>query len=169
MRCTMQHKPAVETFEAAQLLFSRPSLPGVFPVYRWLVKFFSRQACRRRGSVVEKPHFAANHPQSLWITLWASFRRKRQVTYRKGFFFFRSIFERWNLSCSIKGLWKLSLWDRFVTIVPAAGASPLGYTVDRRFGRVCLRNPLSQSPTRTFRLSYAQASYRPTKQVPNDR
>ena len=36
----------------------------------------------------------ANHPQSLWITLWASFRHLTQVTYRKGFFFDRSNFER---------------------------------------------------------------------------
>ena len=165
----MQHKPAVETFEAAQLLFSRLSLPGVFPVYRWLVKFFSRQACRRRGSVVEKPHFAANHPQSLWITLWASFPRKRQVTYRKGFFFFRSIFERWNLHHAIRYLRNLSLWDRFVTIVAAAGASPLGYTVDRRFARVGPQNRLSQSPTPAFRLSYVRTSCRPTKQVPDGR
>ena len=165
----MQHNPAVETSEAARLLFSRLTTPGVFPVCHWLVNFFSRQACRRRGSVVEKPQFAANHPQSLWITLWASFRRKRQVTYRKGFFFFRSIFERWNLHHAIRYLRNLSLWDRFVTIVAAAGASPLGYTVDRRFARVGPQNRLSQSPTRTFRLSYAQASSRPTKQVPNGR
>jgi hypothetical protein len=36
----------------------------------------------------------ANHPQSLWISLWTSFRHLTQVTYRKGFFFDRSIFER---------------------------------------------------------------------------
>jgi hypothetical protein len=93
----MQHKRVAETVEAVRLLFWPLCGPGVFPVYHWLVNFFSRQACRRRGSVVDKPHFASNHPQSLWITLWASFPRNRQVTYRKGFFFFRSIFERWNL------------------------------------------------------------------------
>jgi hypothetical protein len=36
----------------------------------------------------------ANHPQSLWITLWTSFRHLTQVAYRKGFFFVRSNFER---------------------------------------------------------------------------
>src|SRR5689334_2767551 len=41
---------------------------------------------------------ASNHPQSLWITLWASFRRQSQVAYRKGFFFGRSKFERSTFS-----------------------------------------------------------------------
>src|SRR5258706_10982161 len=36
----------------------------------------------------------ANHPQSLWITLWTAFRVESQVTYRKGLFFDRSNFER---------------------------------------------------------------------------
>ena len=36
----------------------------------------------------------ANHPQSLWISLWTPFRHRLQVTYRKGFFFDRSNFER---------------------------------------------------------------------------
>ena len=35
----------------------------------------------------------ANHPQSLWITLWAAVRRNRQVAYRKRFYFLRSMFE----------------------------------------------------------------------------
>jgi hypothetical protein len=35
-----------------------------------------------------------NHPQSLWITLWVSFRGFAQVAYHKGFFFDRSNFER---------------------------------------------------------------------------
>ena len=35
-----------------------------------------------------------NHPQSLWISLWTSFRHLAQVTYHKGFFFDRSNFER---------------------------------------------------------------------------
>jgi hypothetical protein len=119
--------------------------------------------------VVEKPHFASNHPQSLWITLWASFRRKRQVTYRKGFFFFRSIFERWNLYYAISGLRNLSLWDRFVSIGAVPGPSLLGYTVDRRFDRVCLRNPVSINPTQLFRLSYVTPSFRPTNQAPDGR
>jgi hypothetical protein len=36
----------------------------------------------------------ANHPQSLWITLWTAIRRRRQVALPKGFSFFRSNFER---------------------------------------------------------------------------
>jgi hypothetical protein len=68
------------------------------------VKIFPPSTCRQSGSVVDAPHFASNHPQSLWITLWASFRRKRQVTYRKGFFFFRSIFERPALPNAIREL-----------------------------------------------------------------
>jgi len=36
----------------------------------------------------------ANHPQSLWITLWVVAKRELQVTHRKGFFFGRSKFER---------------------------------------------------------------------------
>ena len=35
-----------------------------------------------------------NHPQSLWISLWRSFRGRRQVPLAKGFFFFCSNFER---------------------------------------------------------------------------
>jgi hypothetical protein len=49
----------------------------------------------------------ANHPQSLWISLWAAFRHRLQVTYRKGFFFDRSNFER-----SVFGL-----FDQRVTMV----------------------------------------------------
>jgi hypothetical protein len=37
---------------------------------------------------------AANHPQSLWISLWVFPGRLRQVALPKGFFFFRSFFER---------------------------------------------------------------------------
>jgi hypothetical protein len=36
----------------------------------------------------------ANHPQSLWISLWTGFRRVRQVGLRKGFFFLCSRIER---------------------------------------------------------------------------
>jgi hypothetical protein len=36
----------------------------------------------------------ANHPQTLWITLWTAPPGDRQVTLPKGFSFFRSIFER---------------------------------------------------------------------------
>ncbi len=36
----------------------------------------------------------ANHPQTLWITLWTGSRRHRQVTLPKGFSFVRSNFER---------------------------------------------------------------------------
>jgi hypothetical protein len=36
----------------------------------------------------------ANHPQTLWITLWTGSRGHRQVTLPKGFSFVRSIFER---------------------------------------------------------------------------
>jgi hypothetical protein len=41
---------------------------------------------------------AANHPQSLWISLWMVSGLESQVTYRKGFFFGRSKFERRNLA-----------------------------------------------------------------------
>ena len=40
----------------------------------------------------------ANHPQSLWITLWVSFRHHRQVAYPKGFFLVCSRFERYAIS-----------------------------------------------------------------------
>jgi hypothetical protein len=36
----------------------------------------------------------ANHPQSLWITLWTGFGRERQVVLPKGFFFLCSRIER---------------------------------------------------------------------------
>jgi hypothetical protein len=36
----------------------------------------------------------ANHPQSLWISLWTGFRRARQVVLPKGFFFLCSRIER---------------------------------------------------------------------------
>src|SRR6187402_2364140 len=54
---------------------------------------------RRRQNV-------ANHPQSLWITLWTLFRGLLQVTYRKGFFFVRSNFERRAFSQSHQLLMK---------------------------------------------------------------
>ena len=43
---------------------------------------------------VDRVTCVVNHPQSLWITLWVSFRGLAQVTYHKGFFFDRSNFER---------------------------------------------------------------------------
>jgi hypothetical protein len=46
----------------------------------------------------------ANHPQSLWITLWASFRGRSQVAYRKGFFLVCSSFERQVFSQGDQGL-----------------------------------------------------------------
>jgi len=46
----------------------------------------------------------ANHPQSLWISLWIVFGHPTQVTYRKGFFFGRSKNERWDLLRIIMGL-----------------------------------------------------------------
>ena len=45
-----------------------------------------------------------NHPQSLWISLWVSFRVFAQVTYRKGFFFVRSNFERSVIRLMHQGL-----------------------------------------------------------------
>jgi hypothetical protein len=36
----------------------------------------------------------ANHPQSLWISLWTGFGHERQVALPKGFFFVCSKFER---------------------------------------------------------------------------
>jgi hypothetical protein len=36
----------------------------------------------------------ANHPQSLWITLWTGSKRDLQVAHRKGLSFGRSKFER---------------------------------------------------------------------------
>jgi hypothetical protein len=90
------------------------------------------------GSVVEMPHFASNHPQSLWITLWSSFRRNLQVTYRKGFFFFRSIFERTAFYNGIIGLRVLSLWSP-VRLGEASFRGRLPRRpVDRRIRRVCL-------------------------------
>ena len=46
----------------------------------------------------------SNHPQSLWISLWTGFRRALQVTYRKGFFFDRSNFERRVFHVSDQGV-----------------------------------------------------------------
>ena len=43
-----------------------------------------KRVCRQASAGV------AIHPQSLWISLWTSFRRDFQVAYRKGFFLFCS-------------------------------------------------------------------------------
>jgi hypothetical protein len=42
----------------------------------------------------------ANHPQSLWISLWTGFRRERQVVLPKGFFFLCLRIERFDFRCN---------------------------------------------------------------------
>jgi hypothetical protein len=49
---------------------------------------------RARGLSLSCVSGVANHPQSLLITLWTSFRGRFQVALPKGFFFFCSKFER---------------------------------------------------------------------------
>jgi hypothetical protein len=46
----------------------------------------------------------ANHPQSLWISLWKRFGRERQVVLPKGFFFLCSRIERFVFFLFIKDL-----------------------------------------------------------------
>jgi hypothetical protein len=68
----------------------------------------------------------ANHPQSLWITLWTGFRRVSQVTYRKGFFQFCSSFERRAFCLSdhrLSDFFPLSIeWGRFFDCSRVTGA-----------------------------------------------
>src|SRR5258705_7820241 len=65
-------------------------------------------------------HAVVNHPQSLWISLWVSFRVFAQVTYRKGFFFDRSNFERSVFQLSHQGLSLIFPLSR--SVCPRAGA-----------------------------------------------
>ena len=62
----------------------------------------------QRGLPGLRATIVSNHPQSLWITLWTGFRDRFQVTYRKGFFFLRSNFERNGFSMMDQALRKTS-------------------------------------------------------------
>jgi hypothetical protein len=55
----------------------------------------------------------ANHPQSLWISLWTAFRHPPQVAYRIGFFFVRSNFERSVFVMAHQSLTSLSPLEGF--------------------------------------------------------
>jgi hypothetical protein len=63
----------------------------------WSFHFRRRRARRFVGETEVSPASVtsvANHPQSLWITLWAEPRRESQVPIHKGFFQFCSRIER---------------------------------------------------------------------------
>jgi len=96
----------------------------------------------------------ANHPQSLWISLWTDFRRHRQVTQAKDFSFFRSIFERPCFQCRIKELRTLSLWSADAVRGPMPWGVSGKITVDRRSRTAGGRNGPSRSPTPRFVFSY---------------
>jgi hypothetical protein len=140
------HKGRVEPIEAIQERFLKTVLDMLDAMW---------QACRSD---------VANHPQSLWISLWRRIRVGLQVALPKGFFFFCSNFERSSFMLNINVLQALSPLST-VLADPAAAARFGGkFAVDSRFR--CLHSEkcpcqVSDGPLHAFLrpdgvLSYAR-------------
>jgi hypothetical protein len=99
-------------------------MPREGPQKNARTNFHRRPAIARFVGVEEvaadRVRAVVNHPQSLWISLWVSFRVLAQVTYRKGFFFDRSNFERSVFHLLHQGLTLIFPLSR--SVCPRAGA-----------------------------------------------
>jgi hypothetical protein len=89
-----RHKAPREAFEAMALSSGTSRGPRTRALRIAFQRFECMQFVGRSEVSSDNATNVANHPQSLWISLWAAFRGMRQVGHRKGFFFFRSNFER---------------------------------------------------------------------------
>lgn len=151
-KASVTHWRRLESQSRSGREFLAPTLRAASGASQIALQEFLELTGHRRTNV-------ANHPQSLWITLWTAFRLESQVTYRKGLFFDRSNFERCVFYVMYQPL------TVFFPLEGNCASQPAG-----RAGGAALRRWIDESPAPERRIAFASflrgISSSPTRRLP---